>query len=173
MYTISFYFSISELPKILEIINILWENFAKIFGNKFDWVAYTDVEKFLKLADNEHNEIYVVPMINDNWPMNAVNFWKDDFAISLLMNATIMEELGFWSSGWNIFLEKMKTFAKDSINQIPNILAITFWDWDEPAEDWYNDLTKEIILEFSQFGYILENWKLILIDGKDNYLRNC
>ena len=79
MYCVFFYFSISDLDKILYFLDELNKWFEKYFWIEYDWLARSDTEKFLENRDWDWNRIYWVSKINDSWPHNMIKFWEDSF----------------------------------------------------------------------------------------------
>lgn len=172
MYTISFYIDIKNLPKILEYINILWEEFVKIFGTPFDGVAYTDLQKFLKLAENMHNEIYYVPTINDNWPTNHIKFWDDSFSISLLISVQFFDEIPKKynkmknDEDFQDFSNDVQIFVDNIVQMLP-LLGMDFTDWDEPFEKGWTSLLDENIATWIYFWYVMSDNRLQFIPWKN------
>lgn len=162
MYAISFYFTITDLRKILEYINILNSEFAKIFHIQHDGAAYTDIDELLKLRENIHNEIYHIPMMNGRWPSNTVKFWDDSFAVTILVSSLDFRQM-------ETEFKKMET-SKDTelfrwcvynfcleISKVLPIIAADFIEWDEPAEKWWTELLDPEAKKWIYFWYVREN----------------
>lgn len=171
MYIISFYFPISEISKILEYINYIGQCFQKNFWTPFDGVAYTDFQKFLKLSENSHNEIYYVPTINDNWPSNHIKLWNDSFSISLIIPFSFFNEMKkeYIKMETEEDFKKFSYDVKKNINQIINdlpILWVHFSEWDEPFENWWKALLDEKVSEWIIFWYVREKNEFRFIEWK-------
>lgn len=130
MYAIFFYFSITDIKKILEFTDVLNMWFERYFKIKYDWLEYKNVDEFLKTKNKEYNEIFSVYTKNNKWPHNAVKFWNDSFYISV------------WDFYWKLWY---------------GILKITLEDFDENEEHISNIL---YFIEFYAFIYKKIDWKI-------------
>lgn len=168
MYCIFFYFSILDLQKILEFIDILNKWFEKYFKVRYDWLARTDTERFLKLRSEcelEENEIYWVTTINSTWPYNMIKFWDDSFYIS-----TEASFMGLWYKNMteeetSELEQKQRSFAEEMLEKLPLLWVV--WCFEE-YNDHISDIASENSIKYSAFIYKKENWKIKFYEWKSN-----
>lgn len=163
MYAIFFYFSNEDLQKILYFLDELNKWFEKYFWIKYDWLAWTDTEKFLKYRDwDEKNRNYWVWTINNNWPHNMVKYWDDSFYIS-----TEVSELRLPKSLQNNddFLEELqKKFCEEMFEKLPLLWAVSCF---EEYEKHISKIDLEENVKYTAFVYKKENWKLLFFEWND------
>lgn len=161
MYWVFFYFENKELKNILNYIHILNKIFSKNFWLKYDWLAFDNVEKFLKLNNKEFNMILWVPKINDYWPYNEVAFLENEFTISVQISKDIenIEE----------FEKKLKDYIKEIFLELPIILVYATIDWDWSEFSFSEFLDKDLCKQFA-FVWKIENWKINFYDWEFNIL---
>lgn len=151
MYSIFFYFSIYDLPKILDFLDILNKWFEKYFSIKYEWLAWTNTEKFLKIRDWEKKDfIYSVSKINDSWPYNLIKFWDDSFYISTEIS---------WSELWDLqdleeIEELQKNFSKEMFEKLPLLWVI----WIEEECNFHiSEFWNQKTIDYSTFIFKKEN----------------
>lgn len=159
MYCLFFYFSNSDLEKLLEFSDILSKWFEKYFWIKYDWLAWTDTEKFLKIRDGEEKEWnYWVSTINQSWPYNMIRYWDDSFYISTEISWTDLWDLDAFE------IEKIKRkFTEEMLEKLPCLWVLSCFE--ENYEHFSKIFSKEV-LEYSTFSAKKENWKIIFFEWK-------
>lgn len=161
MYCIFFYFSISDLQKILEFIDILNKWFEKYFKVRYDWLARTDTERFLKLRSEcelEENEIYWVTTINSTWPYNMIKFWDDSFYIS-----TEVSQISFWELETYEIEKIQRKFSEEMLEKLP-LLGVVWVE--EECNFHISEIFLEKNIEGLAFAYKKENWKISFVEWK-------
>lgn len=159
MYCVFFYFSISDLDKILYFLDELNKWFEKYFWIEYDWLAWSDTEKFLENRDWDWNRIYWVSKINDSWPHNMIKFWEDSFYISTEISWLDVEDLEESKK-----IEKLqKEFAFEMMQKLPVLWALSCF---EECEDHISEIDSERNLEFSAFVYKRKNDEVKFFEWK-------
>lgn len=162
MYCVFFYFSNSDLEKILDFIDILNKWFEKYFWVKYDWLAWTDTEKFLKNrseSEFEENEIYWVSTINQSWPYNMIKFFDDSFYIS-----TEISWINLWDLQDVFEIEKIqKKLTEEMLEKLPCLWVLSCFE--ENYEHFSKIFSKEV-LKYSAFSAKKENGKIVFFEWK-------
>lgn len=160
MYCLFFYFDNSDLEKILEFSDFLNKWFEKYFWIKYDWLAWTDTEKFLKIRDGEEKEWnYWVSTINQSWPYNMVRYWDDSFYISTEIS---------WTDLWDLQdvfeIEKIqRKFTEEMLEKLPCLWVLSCF---EESEEHFSEIFSEKNLKYSAFSAKKENWKILFFEWK-------
>ena len=120
---------------------------------KYDWLAWNDVEKFLKFK-NEFGEIYGITTINQTWPYNMVKFWENDdsFYISAeFCEDNLWRTTGKWDEMKTEWFnpeelveleEKAKSMSEELFEKLPELMWVMCIH-----ENAYGDIVSENLTE--------------------------
>lgn len=164
MYCLFFYFSNSDLEKILEFSDFLNKWFEKYFEVKYLWNYYKSLKDLLENMSEYEKEA------NEKWwftnweAYNMIKFFDDSFYISVEIS---------WQGLWydeNMIQKdvlevekKQREFVKEMLEKLPCLWVLSCFE--ENYEHFSKIFSKEV-LEYSTFSAKKENWKIIFFEWK-------
>lgn len=164
MNSFFFYFSIEDKDKMLQYLQFIYKNFAEIFNSEYEWFDYLDNEDLLKTKRIDCDEIWGVHSKAELSPYTNIKIWDDCFSISVEMGYLFLEKINLWNNESEL-RNKAKFFSDRILNELP-LLAMDFWEWDEPFENWWKALLDEKVSEWIIFWYVREKNEFRFIEWK-------